>query len=106
MKYYGNVGFVETTEDEYGVFTSKTTVRPYYGDILSFNSRWDKGESINDNIEISNKISILSDPFSLENFLYMKYIEFAGAKWEIKSVELKYPRLILNVGGVYNEQQT
>jgi hypothetical protein len=33
----------------------------------------------------------------------MKYIEFMGARWKITSVEVKHPRLILTIGGVYNE---
>ena len=34
------------------------------------------------------------------------HIVFMGAKWKITSVEVQYPRLILTVGGVYNEQTT
>ena len=33
----------------------------------------------------------------------MRYVEFMGAKWKISSVEVQYPRLILTVGGVYND---
>ena len=33
----------------------------------------------------------------------MKYIEFEGTKWKITNVEVRYPRLNLTVGGIYNE---
>lgn len=36
----------------------------------------------------------------------MRYIEFMGAKWKITNIEVQYPRLILTVGGVYNESTT
>ena len=62
--------------------------------------------SINDNLNISNEFSIIADPFAYENFQNMRYIVFMGAKWKITSVEVQYPRLILTVGGVYNEQTT
>ena len=60
-------------------------------------------DKVNDDINISNEISIIADPFAYQNFHAMRYVEFMGAKWKISSVEVQYPRLILTVGGVYND---
>lgn len=61
---------------------------------------------MNDDINVSNEISILADPYANQNFHAMRYVEFMGAKWKISGVEVQYPRLILSVGGVYNGEQT
>ena len=50
----------------------------------------------------SSSIAI-ADSFAKDNFHLMKYIEFEGTKWKITNVEVRYPRLNLTVGGIYNE---
>ena len=61
-------------------------------------------DSTNDDLTVNNQISIIADPFAYQNFHSMKFVELYGARWKIKNVEVKYPRLILTVGGVYNGQ--
>ena len=63
-------------------------------------------DNLNDNLNVSNEFSIVADPFAYANFHSMRFIEYMGAKWKISNVEVQYPRLILTVGGVYNEQTT
>jgi hypothetical protein len=102
-KFYGPIGYAESVEKSPGVFMDEVTVRNYSGDLLSNNSRWSSSsESTNDDLNISNRISILADPYAYQNFHSMKYVEFMGTKWKINSVEVQYPRLILSIGGVYN----
>ena len=105
-KFYGKIGFIETTETRPGVWTPEIVERDYYGDVLRNNSRWDTASKTNDDLNINNQISIIADPYAQEHFHAIKYIEFMGTLWKIHSVEVAYPRLILNVGGVYNETQT
>ena len=62
--------------------------------------------SINDNILLANVVSILADPFAIENCSYMAYAEIMGTKWKISEVEVQYPRLILTIGGVWNGDTT
>ena len=57
---------------------------------------------VNDNINISNRISIVADPYAIQNFHTMRYATFMGTKWKVKSVNVNYPRLILSLGGVWN----
>ena len=47
--------------------------------------------------------TILADPYANENFFKMKYITYMGSKWKITDVRVEFPRLILTVGGLYNE---
>ncbi len=101
-KYFGKVGYSVTQETVPGVWEESVTERSYYGDLIKNTRRYQSADKVNDDLSISNEISILADPYAYENFHSMKYVEFMGAKWKVTNVEVQYPRLILTVGGVYN----
>lgn len=101
-KFYGNIGFAESLETEPGVWVQEFTSRPYYGDLVRNFRKLENSGGVNDNINISNEISIVSDPYANQNFHLIKYVEFMGTKWKVSNVEVQYPRLILTVGGLYN----
>ena len=104
-KFYGEIGYVETIETEPGVWVENIIKRNYYGDLIRNTRSLVSSGNVNDNINISNEISILADPYANEHFHSMRYVEFMGAKWKVNSVEVKYPRLILSVGGLYTDAQ-
>lgn len=104
-KYFGKIGYGVTEETRPGIWEEKITEREYSGDILKNYRRLENASSVNDNINISNEFSIIADPFAYENFHSMLYLEYLGTKWKITSVDVQYPRLILSVGGVYNENE-
>ena len=101
-KYYGIIGYVETVETSPGVWEEQITERNYYGELVRNTSRFQVSDQVNDNVNIANEISVIADPFATRNFHAMRYVEFMGAKWKITNVEVRYPRLILTIGGVYN----
>ena len=101
-KFFGKIGYAETVETTPGVWEEKITEREYFGDLIRNTRSLQSGEQLNDNINISNEISIVADPFAYENFHSMRYVEFMNAKWKISNVDVQYPRLILSVGGLYN----
>lgn len=101
-KWYGNIGFNKTVETEPGIWEETIVEHPYYGDLVKNISRFQQSGGVNDNIVVSNSISVVADPYANENFQHMKYVEFMGAKWNITNVEVQYPRIILSLGGVYN----
>lgn len=105
-KFYGAIGYAISEETAPGVWQDNIVEHNHYGDVNRSKFQYEAGASLNDNLNISNEFSILADPFAYENFQYMRYIVFMGAKWKITGVEVQYPRLILTVGGVYNEQTT
>lgn len=103
-KFYGKIGFgMADVETAPGVWNPEPVERYYSGDVLQNFMRHEVGESVNDNITISNQISIIGDPYAYQNFHSMKYIWYMGARWKIMNVDVKHPRLILTIGGVYNE---
>ena len=74
----------------------------YFGDIVKNTRRLRETSNINDDINISNQISILADPYLMNNFHSMRYVIYMGTKWKVSEVEVQYPRLILTLGGIYN----
>jgi hypothetical protein len=103
-KFYDAVGYLDATESEPGVWTESITERKHYGDVIRNSSMYQSTEHINDELRISNDFSIIADPYAYENFHKIKYVKYMGTKWKASSVEVQYPRLLIKVGGVYNEQ--
>ena len=101
-KYCVKIGFAVAAETEPGVWIEEITERLYYGNVIH-NSRRLQTAGVNDNIEISNKLSIIADPYAFENFHAIRYATFMGSKWKVTDVEVEYPRLQLTLGGLYNE---
>lgn len=102
-KWYGKIGYGVTEETSPGVWTEEIVERQYYGDIIRNLRRLETSDQVNDNVSVSNEISIVSDPYAFENFHSIRWVEFMGAKWKVSSVEVQYPRLVLSLGGVYND---
>lgn len=102
-KWFGEIGFGETSETSPGVWTETVTSRKYYGDLVRNSRRLQaSSEKVNDDLNISNQLSIVADPYATENFHMMRYATVMNTKWKITDVEVQYPRLILTLGGVYN----
>ena len=102
-KCSGVIGYALAGETQPGVWTEGITEKKYIGEIVKDNRRIvDQGE-INGSINISNNISIISNRFMLDNMAYMRYLTFNNSKWKISSVEIKPPRIIITLGGLYNE---
>lgn len=103
-KFYGEIGYAVTKETAPGVYTETVEKRNYCGDLLRNSRSMQSSGQVNENINISNEISIVADPFAMENFHSMLYVNYMGANWKVSNVEVRYPRLILTIGGVYNGQ--
>lgn len=104
-KYYGAIGYAEMVEKRPGVWKEHITERMYSGDLLKNTSRFQTADKLNDDINITNEISIVADPYANQNFHLMRYVVFMDTKWKITNIEVQYPRLRLTLGGVYNEKQ-
>lgn len=102
-RFYGMIGYGITEEKTPGVWTEELVEKEHYGDVVrNFNNSRLQQDSTNDDFNINNQISIIADSFASQNFRFMRYAEYMGVKWTITSAEVKYPRLILTLGGVYN----
>lgn len=101
-KWYGIIGYAETVETVPGVWKEQIAKRSYYGDLTRNSRRLQTADKLNDDVNINNELSIVSDPYAMNNFHSMRYAEFMGTKWKISNVEVQFPRLVLTLGGEYN----
>ena len=101
-KWFGKIGYAITSETESGIWEPTIVEKEYYGDLTTDRRKRQNSGEVNDNINLANVISIIADPFAIQNCSYMAYVEVMGTRWKISDIEVQYPRLILTVGGVYN----
>lgn len=101
MKWYGQLAYRDSVEVEPGIWEDQITEVNKFGDVLRNYSSNQQGTKINDDISVSNQISIIADPYLLESFHKIIYITFGGAKWRVSNVEVRYPRLIITLGALY-----
>lgn len=105
-KWFGKIGYSTITETEPGIWENAIVEKEYYGDLISNRFRRQNSGNVNDDIVLSNTISILADQFVYQHYSQMVYVEVLGAKWKVTDVDASQrPRLILTVGGVYNGEQ-
>ena len=104
-KYYGLIGYGVTEETSPGVWQKSVITKAYAGDIIRNSRRWQTRDKVNDELNISNTISIIADPYASQNFHSIIFAEWMGTRWKVTDVEVEYPRLKLTLGGVYNGEQ-
>jgi len=104
MRFYGEVGYGESTETPpgSGVWIDVIEERAYRGDVIRNTRRLDSGQQLNDDLSVNNSISIVADEYADSHFFQIKYVVWQGVRWTVSSVEVRSPRLILSLGGVYN----
>lgn len=105
-KFYGEIGFGETVEDPAGsgVWIDHIVEKSYYGDVVRDSLRFREGDKINNDLTVSNSISIVADAYANEHVSAMRYIKWQGVSWVVSNVDVRYPRLEIRLGGVYNGQ--
>ena len=102
-KFYGAIGYSEgSVETKPGVWVDDIVEHNYYGDVIRNSRQLTDGEKVNDDLSVSNSISIVADAYAREHFFAMRYIKWAGTLWKVDDVVVQSPRLILRLGGVYH----
>lgn len=106
-KFCGNIGFMSQVEVSPGIWDLQIEEHKYYGDITrNMTNNQNMTDNIHDSISLNNTIEIVADPYANNNFQNIKYVVFNGTKWKVTSAEVKFPRILLSIGGVYNEQSS
>lgn len=103
-RFFGVVGYGESVEDPpgSGVWVDRVTEYHYQGDVVRNTRTLESGDSVNSDISVGNSISIVADEFAVGHFFNIKYVMWQGARWTVTTVEVREPRLILTLGGIYN----
>lgn len=100
-KWHGKIGYAIDTEQRSGVWKPVISELEYYGEVIQDTHRNQSSGGVNDDLNITNEISIISDPYVREHFQSMAYVEFMGTNWKVTTVKVLYPRLFISLGGVY-----
>ena len=109
MKWSGTIAFF--IEEEVlkngvgtGVWKKHITERHYAGDLLKDYRSQDSSGQVNDNLNISNTISVVADRFVDDHIMDIVYITFKNKKFKVKGFTNNYPRIEFMIGGLYNGQ--
>jgi hypothetical protein len=101
-RYSGKVGYGASVETAPGVYEDQITEFTYYGDVVRNSVQAREGESVNNDLSVTNSISIVADEYANANFMNIRYVVWAGVHWTVPEIQVQHPRLILRLGGVYN----
>lgn len=77
--------------------------RTYYGDLTRNRRDLQTSQNANDNVNVSITVSIVADAYANENYMSIRYAIFNGKKWKVSGVDVEHPRLLLTIGGLFNE---
>ena len=97
------IGFAKNVETLPGIFKDEIEERVYRADVLQQTKTWRETQQVNDDLIMGNRLSILGDDFANLQKSSIKYVNWDGVKWKVTTITDQRPRLILNLGGVYNE---
>lgn len=102
MKAVGTIGFKYTENTGHGVWKKVITEKKYYMDInrVSWYNR-ESQQTVNGTFTINNTLSILLNPFLLEHYTQIEWVELHGVKWKVSSVDLEEHRITLSIGDRY-----
>lgn len=101
-RFSGKIGYGIPTETAVDVWSDVITERAFKGEIPRDSVTQIQSDKMNDDVRHEDRISIVADAFALGNYTRIKYVERAGSLWTVTAVEVKRPRLILSLGGVYD----
>jgi hypothetical protein len=106
VRFHGAVGYASNVETSPGAWTEVITEMQYTGDVLRNSRRLESVSAeppkTNADLSLSNSFSIMADDQAYNNFNDMRYVQWNGSYWKITDVEVRRPRLILTVGGIWD----
>lgn len=103
-RFAGVVGYGENQEIPAGSGKWKDVIveRKLYGNVIKNTKQNQPTDYLNDNLTVSNSISVVADSYATEHFFAIRYVLWQGVRWKVSEVEVQSPRLILRLGSVYN----
>lgn len=107
-KWSGRIGFVTTKESPAGsgIHREVVTIKPFTGEVIRSIRRWQPGEKVNDDVSLGNQISVVATPYLFSNFYAIRFVSFMNSWWSVSSTTLDYPRINIEIGGLYNGNTT
>ena len=102
-KFLGMIGYSsEQLETSPGVFEDVIEEREHKGELIRATLTSRPSSKVNEDIVLSHKLTLIADAELEAMFPRMLYVNIKGHNWAVKSVEFQRPRIVINIGGVYN----
>lgn len=105
-RFYGAIGFDKGEHEDPNNpgdwISDGMEERRYYGTVLKHNRAWNNGNNVNDDLNVTNRISIVADDYTYRYCSGIRYVRWMGTCWKVVSFEVARPRIILTLGGVWN----
>lgn len=108
MKFYGTIGFWEGDHEiAEDVWEPSIVEKEYFGDISRNYRRFQTTQQKNDDFTVNAQLSILADLYAMQNWQSIRYVIWNGVKWKVNNIDgIQYPRITMELGGVYNGEET
>ena len=105
-RYHGKVGFlIQEDNQETGIVRDVVVEKTFFGKVIEHSRRWQSSDVITDDLLLGNQIAITAYDEAFKHASAIKYCEFMGNLWNVTSIKIKRPEIILTLGGVYNGQR-
>lgn len=102
-RFHGGVGFSIVNDDQdTGIAGSTIVEKPYFGRVLEHARRWTVEENGASDLTLGNQIAITANDFAFQYASAIRYVFYMGKRWQVTSMRIKRPEIILTLGGVYN----
>lgn len=103
-RFSGRIGFAMIEETRPSIYEEVYKERSYKGDVLRKSRQWNASEHLNDDISITNELSIIADSFAIMNLGVMRYVYWLNQYFKIESasIDIERHRITLSLGGVFN----
>jgi len=101
-KFAGRVGYVTQVESRPGVWTPDEKVRTMKGDIIRQNASISDSGKVNGDVSLNHRVSLLGDAYAFANYFNIKWIDIDSRKWEVATIEIQRPRIVVTLGGMWN----
>ena len=104
MRFFGKIGYGESQEsmDNPDVWDEVITEVDRGGEVIRDGTNLDPSENVINDLKVNNAISIVADKALMAHFSKIRFVEWDGVCWKVTAVQVSPPRLILNIGEVYN----
>jgi hypothetical protein len=103
-KFAGLVGYVTQEETVPGVWSPVENPKMMKGDIIRQTASIRSDDKVNSDVTLNHRVSLIGDAYAFANYFDIKWIDIDGCRWEVDSVEVQRPRIIVSLGGLWNAQ--
>lgn len=85
-----------------GIARDEYVERKFRATVTRLNNNMVSSGDVIDNLKMDMNFQIKMDKWTYENFQWLRYLVYNGAKWKITNVQVQRPNMIVQVGGIFN----